>query len=68
MAILLYLGLYSVGRFFVSFFRVNKIIVVGLREAQIIALVVIVLAIPAALYLWHRAERARGCDERALPG
>jgi uncharacterized protein (DUF4213/DUF364 family) len=68
MAILLYLSLYSAGRFFISIFRVNKTIVLGLREAQIIALAIIVLAIPAALYLWHRAKQAQGCDERALPG
>jgi len=56
--VLLYLSLYSAGRFFISFFRVNKIIVLGLREAQIVALTVLVLAIPTALYLRHRAKRA----------
>jgi phosphatidylglycerol---prolipoprotein diacylglyceryl transferase len=58
-AILLYLGLYSVGRFFLSYFRVNKILFLGLREAQVVALVVIVLAIPAAVYLVWRARRIR---------
>ena len=58
-ALLLYLGLYSVGRFFLSYFRVNKILFLGLREAQVVALVVIVLAIPAAVYLVRRARRAR---------
>lgn len=58
-AILLYLGLYSAGRFFLSYFRVNKIIVLGLREAQIVALVVIVLAIPSAWYLVRRSRRPR---------
>lgn len=57
MAILLYLSLYSAGRFFLSYFRVNKILFLGLREAQVIALVVIVLAIPAVLYLRRRAIR-----------
>jgi phosphatidylglycerol---prolipoprotein diacylglyceryl transferase len=71
MAILLYLSLYSVGRFFISFFRVNKIIVLGLREAQIIALAVVVLAIPAAFYFRHRAKRTQHTqppDERVVPG
>ncbi|MHB0979838.1 MAG: prolipoprotein diacylglyceryl transferase [Thermoleophilia bacterium] len=71
MAILLYLGLYSLGRFFISFFRVNKIIVVGLREAQIIALAVLVLALPAALYLRFRAKQTqpgRAAGEHATPG
>ncbi len=57
MGILLYLSLYSVGRFFLSYFRVNKEIILGLREAQIIALVIIVLAIPAAVYLLRRSRR-----------
>ena len=38
MAILLYLGLYSFGRFFISFYRVNNILLFGLREAQLVAL------------------------------
>lgn len=61
-AILLYLGMYSLGRFFLSYFRVNKIIVFGLREAQIIALVIIVLAIPSALYLVHKERQRRAAS------
>jgi phosphatidylglycerol:prolipoprotein diacylglycerol transferase len=57
MAILLYLGLYSFGRFFISFYRVNNIIVLGLREAQIVALVVLVLVGPAAWLLHRRAQQ-----------
>jgi phosphatidylglycerol---prolipoprotein diacylglyceryl transferase len=71
MAMLLYLSLYSLGRLFISFFRVNKIIVVGLREAQIIALAILVLAVPAALYLRFRAKRTQPCqatDEHATLG
>jgi phosphatidylglycerol:prolipoprotein diacylglycerol transferase len=59
LAILLYLGLYSLGRFFLSYFRVNKIIFFGLREAQIIALAIIVSAIPAAWYLVRRSRAQR---------
>jgi len=58
LAFLLYVGLYSGGRFFLSYLRVNKIIVLGLREAQIAALVGIVLAVSLALFLWLRARRA----------
>jgi phosphatidylglycerol:prolipoprotein diacylglycerol transferase len=57
MAILLYLGLYSFGRFFISFYRVNNIIVLGLREAQIVALVVLVAVVPAAIVLRRRFGR-----------
>ena len=62
MAILLYLGLYSFGRFFISFYRVNNILFIGLREAQIVALVVLVLVGPTALLL-HRREARRNAAE-----
>ena len=58
MAILLYLGLYSFGRFFISFYRVNNILLLGLREAQIVALVVLVAVVPAALLLRSQARRS----------
>jgi phosphatidylglycerol:prolipoprotein diacylglycerol transferase len=57
MPILLYLGLYSFGRFFISFYRVNNIIVLGLREAQIVALVALVLVGPAAWLLQRQAQQ-----------
>jgi phosphatidylglycerol:prolipoprotein diacylglycerol transferase len=59
MAFLLYIGLYSLGRFFLSFLRVNKVIVIGLKEAQVIALVTIAIVIPLAYYLWWRDRRSR---------
>ena len=58
MAFLLYLGLYSFGRFFISFYRVNNILFLGLREAQIVALIVLALIVPAALWLRRRESRA----------
>lgn len=57
MAILLYLALYSAGRFVISFYRVNNILLLGLREAQLVALVVLVAVGPTALLLRHRAHR-----------
>jgi phosphatidylglycerol:prolipoprotein diacylglycerol transferase len=56
MAFLSYVGLYSLGRFFISYYRVNNIIVLGLREAQIVALVVLVLVAPAAYFLRRRQQ------------
>jgi phosphatidylglycerol:prolipoprotein diacylglycerol transferase len=41
----LYAALYSFGRFFISFFRVDTIVALGLSQAQVIALVVLVLAL-----------------------
>jgi phosphatidylglycerol---prolipoprotein diacylglyceryl transferase len=58
MAFLLYLGLYSFGRFFISFERVNNLLFLGLREAQLVALVVFVAVFPVALWLRRRARAA----------
>jgi len=58
LAILLYFWLYSLGRFFISFYRVNDPVFWGLREAQVIALVVVVLA-PALAYILIRRDRTR---------
>ena len=55
-AFLLYLGLYSFGRFFLSFLRVNNILFLGLREAQLIALVVFIAVFPMAWWLRRRAQ------------
>ena len=49
LAFLLYLGLYSFGRFFLSYLRVNNILFLGLREAQLIALVVFIAVFPVGL-------------------
>jgi phosphatidylglycerol---prolipoprotein diacylglyceryl transferase len=57
MAFLLYLGLYSFGRFFISFERVNNLLFLGLREAQLVALVVFVAVFPVA---WWLRRSARG--------
>jgi len=53
-AFLLYVGLYSFGRFFLSYLRVNKILALGLREAQIIALAAMVIVAVLGYYLWWR--------------
>ena len=56
MPFLAYLCLYSAGRFVLSFVRVNNILFAGLREAQLVALLVLALAVPAALWLRARAQ------------
>jgi phosphatidylglycerol---prolipoprotein diacylglyceryl transferase len=57
LAILSYFWLYSVGRFVVSFWRANAPLVWGLKEAQVIALVVLVAAPPVAYLLVLRARK-----------
>ena len=47
----LYLGLYSTGRFFISFLRQEfNTYFLGLNEAQIIALAVVIVTIPLLVY------------------
>ena len=46
----LYLGLYSLGRFFISFQRFDKEWIGPLNEAQLIALVVLIIVVPLLTY------------------
>ena len=57
LAFLAYIWLYSLGRFFISFYRVNNIIFLGMREAQLIAVAGIILAPIAAYWLVRRAKK-----------
>jgi prolipoprotein diacylglyceryl transferase len=57
-AFLLYLALYAFGRFFLSYLRVNNELLPGLREAQLIALVVFIAVFPTAWLLWRRTRSA----------
>jgi phosphatidylglycerol:prolipoprotein diacylglycerol transferase len=59
MAFFTYLGLYSLGRFFISYYRVNNIIFLGMREAQLFALAGIIVS-PVVIYaLWRRQRKRR---------
>jgi phosphatidylglycerol:prolipoprotein diacylglycerol transferase len=65
----LYLGTYSLGRFFLSFLRVEfNEYFLGLNEAQIIALVVMAVTIPLVVYKARLAPpvRQRRTDRRRL--
>lgn len=48
---LLYLVLYSVGRFFINFYNTYRIIALGLDQAQWISLDVLAISLPILLYL-----------------
>lgn len=47
----LYLVLYSAGRFFITFWRENTVVAMGLQQAHIIALLIMAVGLPALLYL-----------------
>jgi phosphatidylglycerol---prolipoprotein diacylglyceryl transferase len=59
----LYVGLYSLGRFFISFWRVNNYVFLGLREAQVLALIGLAIAIPVTVYLLKFRRRIRLVEE-----
>ena len=57
-------ALYSAMRLGISFLRLDDIVWMGLRTAQIIAIAVLAISLPALLYLWLRQERPRPRAER----
>jgi phosphatidylglycerol:prolipoprotein diacylglycerol transferase len=70
-----YLGLYAIGRFFLSFYRTDPAVFAGLRQAQLASLLMVVIAAVAIPILYRRA-RATGktivaepaVAEPAVPG
>lgn len=54
-AFILYVIMYSVGRFFISFLRVNNPIFLGLKQAQLIALGAIIVLVPLFIWMGRRA-------------
>jgi phosphatidylglycerol:prolipoprotein diacylglycerol transferase len=63
----LWLILYSIGQFILFFWRANVVVLLGLKQAQITSVIVVILAIPAYL-AWRRyyLDRTAG-DEPAGP-
>jgi prolipoprotein diacylglyceryltransferase len=67
----LFLGLYSTGRFFISFLRQEfNSYFLSLNEAQIIALAVVIVTIPLLAYKaqWVSAVRGNGGGAAARTG
>jgi len=56
---LIYLGLYALGRFWLSYFRTDPAIVYGLRQAQLASLVMVLIAVVGIPILIARARAAR---------
>lgn len=56
----IFLGLYGIGRFFISYLRLDTIAFLGLRQAQVVSLVLVVASVVMLEYLSNRARRRRG--------
>jgi len=63
---LIYLGLYGLGRFWLSYFRTDPAIIFGLRQAQLASLLMFLVAVVAIPLLIRRA-RAAGVEQDAEP-
>ncbi|HET9847903.1 MAG TPA: prolipoprotein diacylglyceryl transferase [Candidatus Dormibacteraeota bacterium] len=64
MLAMLYLVLYSITQFFIFFVRDNIVILGGLKQAQVTALVVIALTLPVIAYLLRRERVAADHPDR----
>lgn len=69
MLFLVYLAAYSLGRFVITFWRQDRVLLWGLQQAHIVALLVIAMSLPLLYYLHTRAPRAQaGLDPRLAGG
>jgi phosphatidylglycerol---prolipoprotein diacylglyceryl transferase len=53
-----YVCLYSLGRFFIQFYRVDTQFALGLSQAQLLSVLTAMVAVWALVYQWQRARRA----------
>ncbi len=54
----IYASLYSFGRFWISFLRLDAEFLFGLKEAQLVSLVIFLVGVPFTLYLLGKHQRA----------
>jgi len=64
---LIYLGVYALGRFWLSYFRTDPAIIYGLRQAQLASLVMVVIAVVGIPILIRRARAGRAAPAEELP-
>ncbi|HSS83764.1 MAG TPA: prolipoprotein diacylglyceryl transferase [Reyranella sp.] len=63
---LTYLGLYALGRFFLSFLRTDPSIFLGLRQAQLASALMVIFAVVAIPILFRRSRPAGAAPTEAL--
>ena len=65
-----YLGVYSLGRFFIQFYRVDTPFALGLSQAQLLSILTAMVAVWALVFQYQRARRygpSHGPASRATP-
>ena len=65
---LVYLGLYGLGRFWLSYFRTDQAIIFGLRQAQLASLAMFVVAVVAIPILIRRSRAGREVQDAEPAG
>jgi phosphatidylglycerol:prolipoprotein diacylglycerol transferase len=65
--ILLYLGLYAISQFGVFFLRANSVTSLGLKQAQLTSLALLVLLLPLAVWWWRSGRRPSLLDPVPAP-
>jgi len=63
---LIYLGVYAAGRFFLSFYRTDPSVFLGMRQAQVASLLMVVIAVVAIPILVRRSRARHGAQAEAL--
>ena len=65
---LVYFILYSIGRFLLTFMRQERILFLGLQEAHIFSIVVLLFSVPALIWLVtsNRAAQPRATEARSV--
>ena len=59
---LTYLGLYGLGRFFLSYLRTDPAVFAGLRQAQLASLVMVIIAVAVIPILFRRYRSTRPAE------
>ncbi|MBI2917893.1 MAG: prolipoprotein diacylglyceryl transferase [Chloroflexi bacterium] len=54
---LVYFSLYALGRFLVSFLREEKVVLLGMQQAQVVSLLILAVTLPTLGYLMQRERR-----------
>jgi phosphatidylglycerol:prolipoprotein diacylglycerol transferase len=65
---LVYLGLYGLGRFWLSYFRTDPAIILGLRQAQLASLLMFVVALVVIPILIRRSRAGRAVPDAEPAG
>jgi phosphatidylglycerol:prolipoprotein diacylglycerol transferase len=62
-----FIALYSAGRFFVQFYRIDTIFALGLSQAQLLSVISVIVALWGVAYLYARSARGTATSAPKAP-